>query len=100
MDREIPKGKADLYVLGAAYKWHPYAERTLPVTSQLLHVCGGGVCVLILLKKNKKEGCENVVFKLVLAEGIISHQIVQICHMSRVLNSVSLLTTILQASGS
>lgn len=39
MDREIPKGKTDLYILSAACKWHPYAARTLPVISLLLRVC-------------------------------------------------------------
>lgn len=38
MDREIPKGKTDLYILSAACKWHPYAARTLPVISLLLRV--------------------------------------------------------------
>ena len=42
MDREIPKGNTDLYILSAANKWHPYAAEPLPVTSPLRCVC---VCV-------------------------------------------------------
>lgn len=44
MDREIPKGNTDLYILSAACKWYPYAVRTLPVTSPLLCV-HMGMCV-------------------------------------------------------
>lgn len=46
MDREIPKGNTDLYILSAACKWHPYAVQTLPVTSPLLRLC---VCVCVCI---------------------------------------------------
>lgn len=39
MDREIPKGNTDLYILCTAYKWHPYAVKTLPITSPLTRIC-------------------------------------------------------------
>lgn len=60
MDREIPKGKTDLYILSAAYKWHPYAARTLPVTSPLPHVwvCAHYVserCVLVTVESKDER---------------------------------------------
>ena len=69
MDREIPKGKTDLHILSAAYKWHPYAARTLPVTSPLqlcVNVC---VCVHMFEREMKEEACENVMLKQVFVEG-------------------------------
>lgn len=57
MDREIPKGKTDLYVLSAAFKWHPYAARTLPVTSPFsvcVRLCTCLYVWLVLLKKIKE----------------------------------------------
>lgn len=39
MDREIPEGNIDLYILCTAYKWHPYAVKTLPITSPLTRIC-------------------------------------------------------------
>lgn len=39
MDREIPEGNIDLYILCKAYKWHPYAVKTLPITSPLTRIC-------------------------------------------------------------
>lgn len=38
MDREIPEGNIDLYILCKAHKWHPYAVKTLPITSPLTHI--------------------------------------------------------------
>lgn len=56
MDREIPKGKTDLYILGAAYKWHPYAARTLPVTSPWLCADVRTCLCLTCWAENTKEG--------------------------------------------
>lgn len=51
MDREIPEGNIDLYILCKAYKWHPYAVKTLPITSPLtrirvLDTCRTRTCLL------------------------------------------------------
>lgn len=44
MDREIPEGNIDLYILSKAYKWHPYAVKTLPITSPLTRICVRVMC--------------------------------------------------------
>lgn len=47
MDREIPKGNTDLYILCTAYKWHPYAVKTLPITSPLTRICVHMTCRIL-----------------------------------------------------
>lgn len=44
MDREMPEGNTDLYILRTANKWHPYAAKPLPITSPLTRVCVRGTC--------------------------------------------------------